>query len=108
MSETNNPTFSSKKEPSETIVDLRNEVDQVTGLMKGNLDKIIERDHNLQDLTDKTEELSERSNLFHSNSRKLRDHMWWQNMKCRLMIGFIVFLVILLLIILPATLKHKK
>lgn len=51
--------------------------------MRGNIDKVLERDAKLGDLEDKSDNLMANSNRFNSTSRKLRNAMWWQEKKVR-------------------------
>ncbi len=49
--------------------------------MRGNVEKVLERDQKLGDLEDKSDALRDGAARFETTSRKLKSKMWWKNMK---------------------------
>ncbi|XP_028395085.1 synaptobrevin homolog 1-like [Dendronephthya gigantea] len=79
----------------------------VTKTMQNNMSKVLDRGTKLDDLQDKTEDLDMSAFKFVRGSRRLQRKMWWQNMKLKLLFGFI-FLGLLLVLIVSLILRHKK
>merc|ERR1712141_1327 len=78
----------------------RDQVDQVTDIMRGNVDKIMERDGKLQELESKAEQLQADSQQFQKTVIKVKRRAWMENMKMKLaVIGAVCFLVVLLALI---------
>jgi vesicle-associated membrane protein 7 len=50
-------------------------------LKKGNIDKLWERDSQIEDLLEKTELLETETKTFKTNTNKLASHFWWKNCK---------------------------
>eukprot|EP00049_Salpingoeca_infusionum_P017196 m.352101 g.352101 ORF g.352101 m.352101 type:complete len:112 (-) comp16440_c0_seq1:203-538(-) len=83
------------------------EVDQVVGVMRTNMQKVLDRDAKISDLQDRADELNDGATRFQQNSRKLKRHMWWQNTKMTLMLVLVV-LAILGIIIGVAVAKRRN
>eukprot|EP00124_Ichthyophonus_hoferi_P002985 Ihof_evm9s231 gene=Ihof_evmTU9s231 len=77
----------------------QNQVDEVVGIMKDNVEKVLERDAKLTDLEDKSETLRDGAQRFQKTSTQVKKKMWWKNLKWTL-IMVAVALVIALIIIL--------
>ena len=88
------------------IQQVQGELDEVTSIMRQNIEKAIERDAELGILEDKSEALVEGSLQFRSGATRLRRQMWWQDKK-QLALIILVIVVILLIIILPIALRSE-
>lgn len=79
------------------------QIDNVTDIMRQNLDKVLIRDVKLNDLNDKSENLMDNSMRFNQTARKLHRKFWWQNAKFTigLVIVILVFILIIVLILHP-------
>jgi vesicle-associated membrane protein 4 len=88
-----------------TIINIKDEVEEVTNIMKDNVNKIIERDVKLNDLEDISDELNESAYTFERKANKLKKIMWWRNKKilCILIIALILFIAIVAFIITKTT-----
>merc|ERR1712088_555769 len=77
------------------------QVQEVVGVMKNNIGKVLERDSKLSDLDKRASTLEASSSMFQQSSRKLRKKYWWQNMKMKMWLGgcSVVILIVLVLII---------
>jgi len=71
----------------------------VEGVLKNNVEKLVEREGNLNDLEVKAQNLEEGASQFHKNAMKVKKKMWWEHTKAKLGIGGVVTLVILIVII---------
>ncbi|XP_023336107.1 synaptobrevin [Eurytemora carolleeae] len=88
------------------IAAAQNEVKDVVGVMKNNIDKVLERDSKLHDLDDRAASLEANSGIFQQSSARLRRKYWYQNMKLKVCLGGAG--VILVIIIIIAIVVHVK
>ena len=92
----NKATVSSDKK----LANLKSQVNDVIGDMKINIDKVVERGQNLNELNDRSESLGVAGDLFSKRSRNLRKSMWFRTCRSRLYLSigvsfiFFVFLSI--------------
>lgn len=89
----------------DNVTALQNQVHEVTGIMKQNVEKVLERGEKLDDLVDKTDDLQASSNTFKVTSRKISRKMFWRNRKMMIIIAVVslVVITIIVLIILSST-----
>ena len=57
------------------------QVDEVVGIMKTNVEKVIERDTKLSMLDERAEALNLGASQFEQAGKRLRRKYWWQNLK---------------------------
>ena len=72
-------------------------VRQVVGIMKNNVDKVLERDSKLSELDERADALQDGASQFEKQAGKLKNKFWMQNMKF-LIAGGIVGLILLILL----------
>jgi len=99
-------TNETKNETKVTMA--REQVNQVTDIMKGNLEKIVEREGKLHDLEGKAEKLQMESQQFQKTVIKVKRKAWLENMKMKLAIaGTIgILLIIVASVVAYSFLKH--
>ncbi|CAB3992948.1 vesicle-associated membrane 4-like [Paramuricea clavata] len=97
----------SRTKPDNQLSKVKEDIVTVTKTMQNNMNKVLDRGSKLEDLQDKTEDLDMSAFKFVRGSRKLQRKMWWQNMKLKLLFGFI-FLALLVVLIVSLVIKHKK
>ncbi|KAK6913779.1 v-SNARE, coiled-coil homology domain [Dillenia turbinata] len=73
------------------------QVSEVKSIMVENIDKALERGENLTALADKTETLRAHAQEFKKQGTQVRRKMWYQNMKIKLVVFGILFLLILII-----------
>eukprot|EP00295_Goniomonas_pacifica_P002062 CAMPEP_0175811836 /NCGR_PEP_ID=MMETSP0107_2-20121207/4056_1 /TAXON_ID=195067 ORGANISM="Goniomonas pacifica, Strain CCMP1869" /NCGR_SAMPLE_ID=MMETSP0107_2 /ASSEMBLY_ACC=CAM_ASM_000203 /LENGTH=215 /DNA_ID=CAMNT_0017123659 /DNA_START=12 /DNA_END=659 /DNA_ORIENTATION=- len=81
---------------------VRNEIEDVKGIMVENIDRILERGEKIELLVDKAEQMNEQAVKFRTVSRQLKQRMWWQNCK---LIGIIVLITCIIVLIIVLSLK---
>merc|ERR1712018_789371 len=77
------------------------QVQEVVGVMRNNIDKVLERDAKLNDLDFRASNLEASSGMFQQSSRRLRKKYWWQNLKMKLWLGgcgIVIFIVIVVIL----------
>jgi vesicle-associated membrane protein 4 len=83
------------------------EVDEVKGIMEQNVNTMLERGENLQDLTTQTETLQNSSQQFSKNAAAVKKKLWWKNVKMGIIVAAIL-LVIVIAIVAWAVISNKK
>ncbi|XP_077986739.1 vesicle-associated membrane protein 4-like [Glandiceps talaboti] len=90
---------------NDNIRAVQGQVDEVVGIMHDNISKVIDRGDRLEDLQEKSDELSLNATHFKVSAKGLKKAMWWQACKMRLLLVFIVVLL-LLIIVVPVIYKY--
>jgi vesicle-associated membrane protein 7 len=75
------------------VASVQKKVDEVKNIMVDNIEKVLERGEKIELLVDKTDNLRFQADKFHKTGRQLRSRMWWQNMKMKLIVVFILILI---------------
>jgi len=78
------------------------QVDSVVGIMRVNVEKVLERDQKLSELDNRADALQQGAAQFEQQAGALKRKMWWKNLKMMLIIGAIC-IVVLIIIIVSAT-----
>lgn len=68
---------------SDNVRKVREEIDNVRGIMTENIERVLERGERIDLLVDKTGRLNVGAGEFRRRSRGLRRRMWWKNVKVR-------------------------
>ncbi|XP_040849531.1 vesicle-associated membrane protein 8 [Ochotona curzoniae] len=79
---------------------LQSEVEGVKHIMTQNVERILARGENLDQLRNKTEDLEATSEHFKTTSQKVARKFWWKNMKMIIIICVIVFILVLIIVLL--------
>ncbi|KAJ8259491.1 hypothetical protein GJAV_G00169920 [Gymnothorax javanicus] len=75
------------------------QVDEVVGIMRVNVDKVLERDQKLSELDDRADALQAGASQFETNAAKLKRKYWWKNMKMwGILIAVIVIVIVIIII----------
>ena len=95
---------------SDMLGKLESKVDEVTGIMRQNIDKVIHRGQTLDDLNERSDLLAHSSTDFRNNATKLRKKLCWKNVKLWVILAivFIVLIFIIVAIILIVLAAEKK
>ena len=65
------------------------QVDEVVGIMRTNVEKVLERDQKLSELDDRADALQQGASQFEQQAGKLKRKYWWKNLKVMLAGGHI-------------------
>ncbi|KAK9738264.1 Synaptobrevin [Popillia japonica] len=74
------------------------QVNEVVGIMRVNVEKVLERDTKLSELDSRADALQEGGKRFEQQAQKLKRKYWWKNLKMMLILG-VIGLIILIIII---------
>uniref|UniRef100_A0A7S0RW97 V-SNARE coiled-coil homology domain-containing protein n=1 Tax=Chlamydomonas leiostraca TaxID=1034604 RepID=A0A7S0RW97_9CHLO len=82
------------------IAAVQKKVNEVKDVMVENIEKVLERGERIELLVDKTDDLRSQAETFQKKGRQLRNKMWWQNCKMKLVIAFAVILLAVVIFLL--------
>ncbi|XP_049865088.1 synaptobrevin-1-like [Pectinophora gossypiella] len=74
-------------------------VDEVVGIMRVNVEKVLERDSKLSELDNRADALQHGAAQFEQQAGKLKRKYWWQNLKMMLIIGGIGAVLLIIIIV---------
>ncbi len=72
------------------------QVDEVCGIMKDNLEKVLERDVKLNELDERADALQDGASQFEKQAGKLKNKFWLQNLKSMIGMGIVGLLLLFL------------
>uniref|UniRef100_A0A0N5C1L2 V-SNARE coiled-coil homology domain-containing protein n=1 Tax=Strongyloides papillosus TaxID=174720 RepID=A0A0N5C1L2_STREA len=75
------------------------QVDEVVGIMKVNVEKVLERDQKLSQLDDRADALQEGASQFEKSAATLKRKYWWKNIKMIIIMCAIVLLLIIVIVL---------
>ena len=87
------PNISNKK-----LQQTQAKVDEVVGIMKVNVDKVLERDQKLSELDNRADALQMGAAQFEQQAGKLKRKYWWKNLKMMIIIGVICGIILIIII----------
>jgi len=88
-----------KAEKANPMAVLYSEVEEVRELMTQNIEKLMDREVKLNDLSDKAENLAANAEHFSTTARKVKRKMWWQNLKMKIILGVVVSVILIIIIV---------
>lgn len=89
---TNNPQ-------SDRITRVKGEIEEVKGIMKENIEKVLDRGDKITLLVDKTATLNEQSYKFKKQSQAVKNAMWWKNAKLWIILIIVAILIVFFIIV---------
>jgi len=75
------------------------QVDEVVGIMRVNVEKVLERDQKLSELDDRADALRMGASAFEQQAARLKRKFWWQNLKMMIIMGVIGVVILSIIII---------
>lgn len=88
---------SASRTPSK-LEQAQQQVNEVVGIMRVNVEKVLERDQKLSELDSRADALQEGGKRFEQQAQKLKRKYWWKNIKMMIIMA-VIALVILIIII---------
>lgn len=97
------PTSSSGAQPQQTTANKKLQqtqakVDEVVGIMRVNVEKVLERDQKLSELDNRADALQQGASQFEQQATKLKRKQWWNNMKMMIIMGVIAVVILIIII----------
>ncbi|KAK0413196.1 hypothetical protein L596_013066 [Steinernema carpocapsae] len=75
------------------------QVDEVVGIMKVNVEKVLERDQKLSQLDDRADALQEGASQFEKSAATLKRKYWWKNIKMIIIMCAIITVLVIIIVI---------
>lgn len=88
-----------RSDPKSKLQESQKQVDEVVGIMKVNVEKVLERDQKLSELDNRANALQQGASQFEQQAGKLKKKMWWKNMKWMIIMGTTAAVVVILIIL---------
>merc|ERR1712021_105466 len=85
----------------------QSQVQEVVGIMRGNVEKVLERDQKLSQLDDRADALQQGASQFETQAAKLKRKYWRKNCNMWLILGVVAFVVLMIIIISVTTGKKS-
>lgn len=92
---------------TDQISKVRREVNEVKDVMTQNIEKVLERGERIDVLVGKAEELDHSSQVFHRQSTRLRQKMWWQDKKMCLILLLVLAVIIAAIVLVVLGVEGK-
>jgi hypothetical protein len=86
------------KESQDKISRLQKETDEVTNVMKGNVDSMLTRGESMRDLSKQTEDLQTSSQVFASKASSVKRKLWWKNVRTTAIIIAVILTIIIVFV----------
>lgn len=74
-------------------------VDEVVGIMRVNVEKVLERDQKLSELDHRADALQHGASQFEQQAGKLKRKQWWANVKMMIIMGIIGVVLLIIIIV---------
>lgn len=88
----------SPSQPNQRLKDTQAQVDEVVGIMRTNVEKVLERDQKLSELDNRAEALQQGASQFEQHATKLKRKFWFKNIKMLILLGVVGIVLIFLII----------
>lgn len=73
-------------------------VDEVVGIMRVNVEKVLERDQKLSELDNRADALQQGASQFEQQANRLKRKYWWKNLKMMIILGIIGVALLIIVI----------
>lgn len=84
---------------NQRVADLRSQVNEVKDVMSQNIERVMERGDNLDNLVTKTTDLEAGAAVFRDRTRQVKRKMWWRNTKMNLIMAVVVVVIIVIIVL---------
>lgn len=90
---------SSASRPPSKLEQTQAQVNEVVGIMRVNVEKVLERDQKLSELDSRADALQEGGKRFEQQAQKLKRKYWWKNIKMMIIMGVIGSIILIIIIV---------
>eukprot|EP01041_Mallomonas_annulata_P001386 gene1386-2667_t len=90
------------------ITRVRSQIETVKDVMIENIDRILERGEKIELLVDKTELLNQQSFKFVKSTKRLRNTLWYRNVKVYILLVFVLLVMGLIISLLVCGLDYER
>ena len=85
---------SSSSAKSKKLQQTQDQVNEIIGIMRTNVDKVVERGGKLSELDRRAEALRDNAEIFETQAAKLKKKYWWKNTKIWLLLVLSIIILI--------------
>jgi len=86
-------------EEADKIKRIEADLEEVKGIMRQNLDAMIKRGEQLDQLDATAVELETNAGDFRKKAKEVKEVVWWRDLRCKIITGIVLIIVILIIII---------
>lgn len=86
---------------------VQTKIDIVMNKMQDNIQLALANTKMMDDIEEKSEDILEKTVVFRRDAKALKDKMWWKMIKMRLLIGFLVVSVLIIVITVPVVTSQQ-
>ena len=86
------------KRGTEKVEEMKAKVAQVQGVMRENIEMVMDRGEKIDILVDKAQDLQKEAGYYRDNGRAIKRKMWCKNMKIKLIVITVLILILVLII----------
>ncbi len=79
---------------SNKVNEVNEKLDKVKVIMNDNIDLALQNCTKLETMELKSEELLQQAGVFKKSAKDIRNKLWWKNMRSKLIIATVVFIII--------------
>ncbi|XP_031630203.1 synaptobrevin isoform X1 [Contarinia nasturtii] len=95
----NSSTIGGQNPSQKRLQQTQAQVDEVVGIMRVNVEKVLERDQKLTELDQRADALQHGASQFEQQAGKLKRKQWWANMKMMIIMGCIGVVLIIIIVV---------
>lgn len=78
---------------------VRDQVEEVTGIMRENVERVLDRGEALEDIVTRANDLQATTDVFHRQTAHINRHLYWRNFRFRLCLIFAVLVILTIIIV---------
>lgn len=82
------------------------QVEEVKDVMQNNIQSVLRNQENIETLLDQTDTMKNEATGFHRSANRVKDKMWWKNVKLQIII--IILVLVIIAAIVGGVLSKKK
>jgi len=82
-----------------TLEQTQDQVNEVVGIMRVNVEKVLERDQKLSELDSRADALQEGGKRFEQQAQRLHRKYWYKNLKMMIILGVIGLIILIIIIV---------
>lgn len=75
------------------------QVEEVKGVMQNNIQSVLRNQENIETLLDQTDAMKNEATGFQRSAGRVKEKMWWQNVKLQIIIAVLVILLIIVIVV---------
>lgn len=92
------PQSSTANQSNKRLKEAQSQVNEVVGIMRVNVEKVLERDQKLSELDNRADALQQGASQFEQQANRLKRKYWWKNLKMMIIMGIIGVILLIVII----------